>query len=413
MNRLVYNVCVTTVYTRDDVESSKIRVFQAFAQVASRCNNRIVITKRNGHSVATRLQGFFNLRFSRDIDRTVYEMILTHGIKAEKMGPGGFDLFAEMLLLGEEDEKKLNLQTLIPKRFDVTWLFDEFMPNGSPAVSDMVKTALDLVGFGGKIVIEESITHRSSVELVQGYTFAVGPAISMESQRLLKPRVAAIDGFVETVSEIHTLLEDVSECKEPLLLFTRGMADDVKSTLHVNKLRGTLLVVPVIVPFDLEGMNTLVDIATVSGGDVVSSNKGELMTSLRLKQFPKVQLADVYSDRILIKNRSTSKRVAAHLSSVKSKRDSAEDDSIARLYDRRIRSLSAKHAIIRLPKGNEYVLNSQAIDHFLRAYSSLVRKGTVQYGNRKMLADTVAAAKLCSNACREQLERLGAVIQCS
>ena len=88
-------------------------------------------------------------------------------------------------------------------------------------------------------------------------------------------RIACIDGYVESVSELHLLLEELSEAKVPCFLFVRGMSEDVLHTIKTNNDRKTLMVFPYIVPFDLDSVNTIVDIAVSAGTDVLSNLKSD------------------------------------------------------------------------------------------------------------------------------------------
>src|SRR5574343_71568 len=127
----------------------------------------------------------------------------------------------------------------------------------------MLDRAIELAGFCGRIIVERAL-NEPSIERCSGYSFNVRPAIDVTGKFKLA-RIACIDGYIESVSELHYMLEQASETKEPCIMFARGMADDVKHTLKVNFDRASLKVVPIVVPFDLDGINTLNDLSIVTG----------------------------------------------------------------------------------------------------------------------------------------------------
>lgn len=270
----------------------------------------------------------------------------------------------------------------------------------------MLRAALDLCGFGGRIFVEKAVGSQPSVELITGFTFPLQPVYPVQAQ-LTEPRVACIDGFIESVSEIHALLTSLVDSKSTALLFVRGLHDEVRHTLKVNHDRGILKVYPFIVPFDLEGINTLADLATLSNGDVTSSTKGQLISLLTVSDLPVIEKATVYNDRVVIVNKSSRQRVKSHINALKAKRDTYSDESLTRLIDLRIRSLSPNQVMIRLPDNERYAVDAQSIDQALRNVRSMVDHGTL---NGKPAA-AQAAGVMHAIKCWETLASLGAIVK--
>jgi hypothetical protein len=195
-----------------------------------------------------------------------------------------------------------------------------------------------------------------------------------------------------------------------MLLFVRGLADDVKQTLKVNYDRGTLRVVPVIVKFDLEGINSLNDISIASGAGLVSSNKGDLISSVRLSDTSQIEKAIIYPKKVVIINSASKLSVETHVSFLRRKRAEESVSDVSTLIDARIRSLSPNHVVIRLPDDIDYVVSAQSIDYALRALRSLVDHGTVTINGKRTLTSTYLASQLHSNRCSETLASLGFVV---
>ena len=91
-------------------------------------------------------------------------------------------------------------------------------------------------------------------------------------------KVFIVDGDITAVSDIHYLLESLSEEKRSCLLIARSFAPDVLNTLHVNFARGTLNIIPVDIPFEQDTANILVDIAAACNTDIVTPLKGDLIS---------------------------------------------------------------------------------------------------------------------------------------
>ena len=386
-------------------------------------NDHVLVGRDDGIIVHTRLQAIFNTKFDDCVERSVHEIIVGHATSAERLGPGGFDSCIEKLLekleqrrLGDKfNATELNLSAIVgagaavPNRSDVAWLLEEYLTGSSVRTRSMLMQALELAGFAGRVIVEKARA-KPSVELVRGYTFDQSPAWPV-SVRFEKPRVVCLDGFIETVSELHHLLEEAAESKEPIVVFVRGMSDDVKNTLKVNYDRGSLRVMPVIVKFDIEGINAINDIAIASGADLVSSNKGDVFTNVRLSDAPRVEEIIVYPSKVSITNALSRRAVDTHVAFLRKKRLDEKVDDVAQLFDMRVKALSPNHVVIRLQDDKDYVTSAQSIDYALRAIRALVDYGTIVTRGKKVLTVTAIASDVHSNRCLSTLTSLGAMIR--
>lgn len=413
---------VQGVRTQVDIDRAVRHVFRQLARLRLNVKDRVLVSRAGGLVVHTRLQAIFNLKFSDDVERAIHEIVVTHAHSAERLGPGGFDACIERLLekfegqLGGETGQHQRVKTSdivgagasVPTREDVDWVLAEHLAGVDVRTRTMLLQALDMAGFAGRIMVEKARA-RPSVELVRGYTFEQAPAWPA-SVRLERPRIIVIDGFIEQVSELHHLLEEASSAREPVLLFVRGLADDVRNTLKVNYDRGSLRVLPIIAPFDLEGINALNDVAVATGADMVSSNKGDLISAVRLAQAPRVDEAVIHLTKVVISNTASRRAVEAHVAFLRKKRLDEKVDDVARLFDARIKALSPNHVVVRLPDDKDYVTSAQAIDYALRAVRALVDHGTVAWRGKRSLTSTAIAAEVHSERCYETLVSLGAVL---
>ena len=369
-----------------------------------------VVTRVSGRPVIhTQLQLLFNLKFPNQVDKRVYELIMTHATTVEKIGPGGFSTFLGQLhhLLGGST---VGTDSILPRHAtasDVRRIVDQFSETGGDRTAAMLWQALELAGFGGRIIVEKTTSSVPSVELVRGYTFELQQFLPIDFN-FLRPRITCIDGYIESVSEIHHLLEAASSAKEPCILFVRGLSEDVKHTLKVNYDRGSLRVIPIGVRFDLDGMNTLVDLSTITSADLISSLKGDLISSIKFEELPSVDQLTMFKGKVVVTTSRNARSVKAHVQNLKARRASEETiDDVGKLLDKRIKSLSPNHVVIRLPDDKDFVVNSQSIDYALRAVKSAVDHGIAANGN---LAATEMSSRHHARKCLETLKDLGGVV---
>lgn len=411
-----------STYTHQETSKALDNVVRSLSVIHRNVIGRALVSRPEGVLLFSRLQAVFNMRFEDRVEQMIHEIIINHALASEKVGPGGFDECIELLLrkflpawpmtpsdgvtpiLGDD----LVPGTAVPKADDIDWILERYLSQAGCMIEAMLRQALALAGFTGRIVVEKTPAVHS-VELVRGYSFDQAPAWPI-NVRLERPKVVCIDGYVETVSELHHLLEAASETKEALLVFVRGLSDDVKHTLRVNYDRGSLRLVPIVVRFDVEGINVINDVSVVTGADLVSSHKGDLISNVSLSTAPVVDEAVINPSRVTVTHRSTRRAVEAHVGFLREKRATAQNDDVGKLFDMRIRSLSPNQVVIRIPDDRDFVVIAQSIDYALRAIRSLVEHGTVTIAGQKSLVTTVSAARAHSNRCYETLSSLGACI---
>jgi hypothetical protein len=405
---------------RNEVISALKFILDELRNIQSHHLERVLVCRDRTY-IQTKFQTLFGLKFNDELHRVVYELVISHALSAEQDGPGGFDSFIETILETSfgltMDVPPLNCESgpsghsgvtvSVPFRSDVASILETFVDD--PIVHDVVIEALDLAGYNGRIIIERSSSDVESIELINGYTFSLVPCWNIVTT-LHHPRILCIDGYVETVGELHGLFEGAHESGERVLLFTRGLSDDVLNTIRVNYDRGTLGVIPFTVKFDVSGINVLNDIAIVSGIDVVSSTKGDLIGAITLSKCGTIDRAMIGRSNVTITSSSTSRRVIDHVEFIRKKRSEQTVDEVASLLDDRIRSLSPNHVVIRLRADEMYISRMQSIDRTLRAFHAATKYGIVRGSNGSTLLSTEVAVNARFKQLRDLVQRLGAVL---
>jgi hypothetical protein len=311
-----------------------------------------------------RLQHFLMLQ-PKNVLIPRYEMIMSHAVKAESMCPGAGLIFLKLLCGLTVDSSKDP-----PKnRYDVLKILSGL--ELSTMVEDMLLSVLNMSTLTTNISFKKAMGQQAYVELTNGYNFNISSLLRLTSTRIDVARVACIDGYVETVSELHHMFNALSEKKIPCLLFVRGLSDDVLHTIQVNNERKTMLVFPFVVPYDLDNVNTIVDIAIASNTDVVSSTKGQLISSIDYGNLGVATNCFISGNNIKFSNDSSRNRVYEHINQLKTK--IAENHESNEFISRRLKPLSSLCIEIGIPEDINFYSTQQQLDEGIRTISSILK----------------------------------------
>lgn len=257
-----------------------------------------------------------------------------------------------------------------------------------PGSMDLARQALELCSSNASITVLDSEAMERAptrVEVVAGHRFPCHlPDVFLSASRiasrrpLVTPRVIIIDGMVERMSEIEGVSGGSYRSRTPLVLFARGYSDEVQNTLGVNYSTGHLVAVPLCVPFDELGANLLNDISIVCGADIVSSLKGELVSSRSWDSLEPVDRIDVTPRSASIVNDSSRLGVRAQRVRLREKRRSCAQPELP-IIDRRLQCLTGDGVTVTL--GGEHgdltgLIRDRINDH-VRIFRSIGNKGTI------------------------------------
>jgi len=160
--------------------------------------------------------------------------------------------------------------------------------NNDPEVGNLIATAIDKVGREGVVTIEESKTGETALEVVEGMQFDRGyksPYFVTNNTTmqagLENPYILLYDGRITTAQELLQVLTKANSENKSLLIIAEDIGDEALATLIVNKMRGIIQVCAVKAP-DFGERKTLIleDIAILTGGQVVSKDKGHKLDKL-------------------------------------------------------------------------------------------------------------------------------------
>tara|TARA_B100000212_G_scaffold339688_1_gene318649 strand:- start:1124 stop:2773 length:1650 start_codon:yes stop_codon:yes gene_type:complete len=180
--------------------------------------------------------------------------------------------------------------------------------NNDEVVGELISTAMDKVGTDGVVTIEESKTGETYLETVEGMQFDRGfksPYFVTDNNSMTailnEPLILITDKRLNTVKELLPMLEACSSQNKSLLVVADSIDGEALSTLVVNKMRGILPCVAVTAPdFGDRKKATLEDIATLTGGKVVSGEKGMRLDKFEASWLGKANKVTVTKDKTTI-----------------------------------------------------------------------------------------------------------------
>ena len=162
--------------------------------------------------------------------------------------------------------------------------------SGDEEIGQLISDAMDKVGNDGIITVEESKTMNTNLSVVQGMQFDCGyisPYFVTDQEKMTTimddPFILITDKVISSVQDILPILEQVVKSGKQLVIIADNVDGEALTTLIINKLRGTFKVLAVKAPgFGDRRKAYLEDIATLTGGTVISESIGRKLESTTL-----------------------------------------------------------------------------------------------------------------------------------
>jgi chaperonin GroEL len=209
--------------------------------------------------------------------------------------------------------------------------------NNDAEIGELIASAIKEVGREGVVSIQQSKTGETSLEIVEGIQFDRGykspyfvtDNTSMQAV-LEEPYIFIYDGRITTAQELLQVLTKANSENKPLLIIAEDIGDEALATLIVNKMRGIVNVVAVKAP-DFGDRKTLIleDIAILTGGQVISKNKGHKLDKLTPNQLGeflgKSRLVNVgKEDTTIVDGKGSEEAINARASEIKEQIEKAQ-----------------------------------------------------------------------------------------
>jgi chaperonin GroEL len=287
--------------------------------------------------------------------------------------------------------------------------------NNDVEVGELISTAMDKVGRDGVITIEESRTGETYLETVEGMQFSRGyksPYFVTDNnsmQAVLRdPLILITDKKLNQIKELLPLLEAVSQQNKSLLIIADDIDGEALSTLVVNKMRGILQVAAVKAPeFGDRKKAVLEDIAVLTGGTVVSTEKGMRLDKFDSSWFGKSKKVTVGKDNTtIIDALGDDVKLEERVSEIKNQIDeSSSPYEIEKLQDR-LAAFIGGVAIVHVGGHTEVEMKEKKdrVDDALHATKAALEEGILPGGGVALLNASKYLSSIINDVEREDMQ---------
>lgn len=281
--------------------------------------------------------------------------------------------------------------------------------NNDTEVGNLIATAMDKVGVDGVVTIEESRTGETYLETVEGIQFNRGyksPYFVTDNKSmqavLNKPLILITTERLQQVKELLPLLETCSTQNKSLLIIAEDIDGEALSTLVVNKMRGILNVTAVKAPeFGDRRKAVLEDIATLTGGVVVSKEKGMRLDKLDTKWLGKAKKVTVSKDfTTVIDAQGSAEAIEQRIEEIKSQIEDSKSPFEKETLQDRLSKFVGGVAMIFVGGHTEVELKEKKdrVEDALHATKAAIEEGIVPGGGIALLNAS------CNIICPEDLK---------
>ena len=262
---------------------------------------------------------------------------------------------------------------------------------GDESVGEMVADAMEKVTNDGVITIEESKTMLTELDLVEGMQFDRGYVsaylctdLEKMEANLEDPYILITDKKISSIQEILPLLEQIVKTGAKLLIIAEDIEGEALTTLIVNKLRGTFNVVAVKAPaYGDRRKEMLKDIATLTGGQVISEELGLELKDTTMDQLGRAKSVKVDKDNtIIVDGYGSKEEIAGRIALIKSQIETTTSEYDKEKLQERLAKLAGGVAVIRVGAATETEMKEKKLrmEDALAATKAAVEEGIIAGG---------------------------------
>jgi chaperonin GroEL len=268
--------------------------------------------------------------------------------------------------------------------------------NGDTEIGAKIAEAMKKVGNEGVITIEESKSLETELDVVEGMQFDRGylsPYFVTNADKMMveleDPYILIHEKKLSGLQAVLPLLEAVVQAGKPLLIIAEDVEGETLATLVVNKLRGGLKVAAVKAPgFGDRRKAMLEDIATVTGGSVVSEDLGIKLENVTLAMLGRAKKVTIDKDDTTIVDGSGKKPdIEARVKQIKAQIEETSSDYDREKLQERLAKLAGGVAVIKVGGATEVEVKERKdrVDDALHATRAAVEEGIVPGGGVALL----------------------------
>ena len=268
--------------------------------------------------------------------------------------------------------------------------------NNDEEVGNLIAAAMDKVGIEGVVTVEESKSYETTLETVEGMQFDRGykspyfvtDNSSMQAQ-LDDPYILLYDGKISAVKELLPILENVSQQNKSLFIIAEDIDGEALAAMIVNKMRGILKCCAVKAPdFGERRTHILEDIATLTGGTVISKQKGMRLDKITFDDLGTSRGVTIEKERTtIVDGNGTEESITARLEEIKDQIDRADSNYAIETLQNRLAKMAGGVAVINVGGFTETEMKEKKdrVDDALHATRAALDEGIVPGGGTALL----------------------------
>ena len=268
--------------------------------------------------------------------------------------------------------------------------------NGEKTIGDMIAQAMKKVGNEGVITVEEAKSLDSELEVVEGMQFDRGyisPYFITNAEKMIaeldNPYILIYEKKLSGLQAMLPLLESVVQSGRPLLIIAEDVEGEALATLVVNKLRGGLKVAAVKAPgFGDRRKAMLQDIATLTGGEMISEDLGIKLENVTIQMLGKAKRITITKDdTTIVRGGGKKDDIESRIGQIKQQIEDTTSDYDREKLQERLAKLAGGVAVIKVGGATEIEVKEKKdrVDDALNATRAAVEEGIVPGGGVALL----------------------------
>ena len=263
--------------------------------------------------------------------------------------------------------------------------------NNDARIGKLIADAMRKVSKDGVITIEEAKGTQTTIEIVEGMQFDRGyisPYFVTNTEKMSvemeKPYILIHDKKISNLKELLPVLEPAVQSGRPLLIIAEDVESEALTTLVVNRLRASLKICAVKAPgFGDRRKEMLEDIAILTGGTVISEEKGIKLENATLEMLGSAEKITVDKDNTTIVNGAGNKEaIATRVTQIKSQIAATTSDDDREKLQERLAKLAGGVAVLYVGAASEVEMKEMKdrVDDALHATRAAIEEGIVPGG---------------------------------
>ncbi len=276
--------------------------------------------------------------------------------------------------------------------------------NNDDAIGSLIAEAFGKVGKEGVITVEEAKGIDTTVDVVEGMQFDRGyqsPYFVTNPEKMIteldNPYILLVEKKISSMKELLPVLEPVAQAGKSLLIISEEVEGEALATLVVNKLRGSLKIAAVKAPgFGDRRKAMLEDIAILTGGQVISEERGFTMENTTLEMLGTAEKVVIDKDNTTIVNGGGDEaQIKGRVSQIKAQMETTTSEYDKEKLQERLAKLAGGVAVLYVGAASEVEMKEKKdrVDDALHATRAAVEEGIVA-GGGVALVRAISAIKV-------------------